>query len=349
MPAKLGGLGLIIPSELSDVSYQNSRFATTELVKKIVLQNETIVESVEEERAEVIQQIQKNKATRDAEKFTYVKGTLDTHKLKLLEATTEKGASSWLTTMPLRNHDLYLNKQEFWDAVYMRYGIPLPRLPSTCVCKKSFTVEHAMSCQRGGFIHIRHNELRDFTAELLSEVCKDVSIEPMLTPLTGERFSYNTANVEDHARLDVAARGVWNRGSRAYCDVRVFNPLAPTYQDQTLKAAHKSNENAKKREYGERVRNVEHGTFTPLVFTCFGGMSVECARFYDKLSEMLSEKRDTPLSIVKSWIRTKISFSLLRTMNLCIRGSRTKTQHSEDLASTNIIMAVMDTRTENQP
>ena len=91
----------------------------------------------------------------------------------------------------------------------MRYGIPLPRLPSTCVCSKAFSVEHALSCQRGGFIHIRHNELRDFAAELLSEVCKDVSIEPMLTPLTGERFSYNSANVEDHARLDVAARGVW--------------------------------------------------------------------------------------------------------------------------------------------
>ena len=70
----------------------------------------------------------------------------------------------------------------------------------------------------------------------------------------------------------------------------------------------------------------------------------------DQADEVTPGDEVTPIyGIVKSWIRTKISFSLLRTMNLCIRGSRTKTQHSEDLASTNIIMAVMDTRSENQP
>ena len=108
----------------------------------------------------------------------------------------------------------------------------------------------------------------------------------------------------------MATRGVWTRGNRAYFDVRVFNPLAPTYRSKTLKAAHKENESAKKREYGERVLNVEHGTFTPLVFSCYGGMSTECSRFYDRLSEMLSEKRNDPISVTKSWVRTKINFSL---------------------------------------
>ena len=75
----------------------------------------------------------------------------------------------------------------------------------------------------------RHNDVRDFTAELLSEVCNDVAIEPLLTPLTGETFRYKSANVEEHARLDVSARGVWMRGSRAFFDVKVFNPLALTY------------------------------------------------------------------------------------------------------------------------
>ena len=70
----------------------------------------------------------------------------------------------------------------------------------------------------------------------------------------------------------MSARGVWIRGNKAYFDVKVFNPLARSYFNQTLKAAHKSNENAKKRLYMERVINVEHGTFTPLVFTCLGGI-----------------------------------------------------------------------------
>ena len=102
--------------------------------------------------------------------------------------------------MPLKDHDFYLNKQTFWDTISLRYGIPLPRLPMKCVCDASFNVEHALTCKRGGFINIRHNDVRDFTAELLSETCNDVAIEPLLTPLTGESFKFKTANTDDHAR-----------------------------------------------------------------------------------------------------------------------------------------------------
>ena len=57
-------------------------------------------------------------------------------------------------------------------------------------------------------------------------MCTDVAVEPLLTPLTGEHFRYRTANTDDGARPDVSARGVWTRGSRAFFDLRVFNPLA---------------------------------------------------------------------------------------------------------------------------
>ena len=276
-----------------------------------------------------------------------MKSTLNPEKQRLLEAISEKGASNWLTTLPKEEHGFYLNKQIFWDSIFMRYGLQLTRLPIKCVCGNSYNVEHALSCKRRGFIHIRHNEIRDFTAEVLSEICQDVSVEPLLTPLSGETFKFKSTNVEDHARLDVAARGVWFLGSKAYCDVRVFNPLAPTYRNQTLKAAHKSNENAKKREYSERVINVEHGTFTPLVFSCFGGMSVECSKIFNQISDKLSDKRKIEPSIARSWIRTKLNFSLLKTINLCVRGSRSmKPQNIEELASTSIVMAVIDARVD---
>ena len=41
-----------------------------------------------------------------------------------------------------------------------------------------------MSCKKRGFSSIRHNDLIDLTAKILSEVCKDTEIEPKLTPLT---------------------------------------------------------------------------------------------------------------------------------------------------------------------
>ena len=60
-------------------------------------------------------------------------------------------------------------------------------------------------------ISLRHNNLRDITYELLSEVCKGVENEPMLQPLTGETLKYQTAKAENNARLDVSALGFWCR------------------------------------------------------------------------------------------------------------------------------------------
>ena len=68
-----------------------------------------------------------------------------------------------------------------------------------------------MFCPRGGFPTLPHNEVRDLTADLLTEVCHDVEIEPQLQELTGEHFSLRTANTEDGACLDVH-EGSWLLG-----------------------------------------------------------------------------------------------------------------------------------------
>ena len=63
---------------------------------------------------------------------------------------------------------------------------------------------------------------------------------------------------------------------------------------------------------------MEHASFTPLIFTIHGAMGTECRTFVSKLSELLAIKRDLP----KSWVRTKISFALIRSTLICLRGSR---------------------------
>ena len=52
------------------------------------------------------------------------------------------------------------------------------------------------------------------------------------------------------------------------------------------------NEQEKKRTHNERVFQIEHGMFTPLVFSADGSMGRECRTFYSRLSDLLSEKRD---------------------------------------------------------
>ena len=104
-----------------------------------------------------------------------------------------------------------------------------------------------------------------------------------MTPLTGECFTYRTANTDDGARTDVSASGFWTRGQKAFVDIRIFNPIANQYSNQNLKAAHRQNEREKKRTYNERINQVEHASFTPLVFSCYGSMSHECEHFYKEV------------------------------------------------------------------
>ena len=150
----------------------------------------------------------------------------------------------------------------FRDALCLRYGWRPPHLPSNCVCGKQYTIEHALSCACGGLPSIRHNELWDITAQLLTETCHGVGIEPPLQPLEDEQLRHRTANREDGARLDIVAVNFWGRDRQnAFFDVRVFNPYAPSHCGTTLVQCYRRNEQEKKRAYEERVREVEHGSF----------------------------------------------------------------------------------------
>ena len=78
----------------------------------------------------------------------------------------------------------------------------------------------------------------------------------------------------------------------------------------------------KKRYYGQRVINVEHGSFTPLVFSSYSGYGREADRFLSNLAAKLSLKKDISYWKTVTWLRTKLPFCLLRSAILCVRGSR---------------------------
>ena len=77
--------------------------------------------------------------------------------------------------------------------------------PTICVCGNRFSVDHAMTCKRGGFIIQRHNELRDLAADLLDLVCNNVETEPALQEITGETLN-SGANLACDTHLDIRVR-----------------------------------------------------------------------------------------------------------------------------------------------
>ena len=184
--------------------------------------------------------------------------------------------------------------------------------PHTCPCGQPFTLTHSLHCTKGGYTHLRHNEIRDTYAKLLDEVCHDVEIEPKLQSLEGESFHNKTTTTEDDARLDIKANALWGgRFSPTFFDVKILNAHAKSCP-KTISDSYKYHESVKTLKYQQLFLDVEHSSFVPLIFACTGGAALGSTKTAQKLAEKLSEKRNDSYSDTINYIRTKISFALLR-------------------------------------
>ena len=81
-------------------------------------------------------------------------------------------------------------------------------------------------------------------------------------------------------------------------------------------------ERQKKNSYNQRVIQIEHGTFTPIVLSTTGGMGREAEAFFKKLGEKMSRKSGQRYSDSISFIRKRLRFDLLRTTIISLRGER---------------------------
>ena len=116
-------------------------------------------------------------------------------------------ASSWLTSMLIEEFGFTLHKGAFLDALALQYHWEPLHTASTCDCGTKISVEHALSCSKGGFPSIKHNKIKDLTAALLTKVCNEVCVEPELERITGESLRGATSNVQDGACLNISANG----------------------------------------------------------------------------------------------------------------------------------------------
>ena len=329
LPARLGGLGIGIPSKNAAQELHSSILVTSILCDHILSQDheygyEIIAKQLEAKA--LIHRENSMKTTTDAREILEL---LPVSLRRVIDLAKEKGSSTWLTALPLIEHGFALHKGAFHDALALRYGWTPSEMPSICTCGSRFSVEHALSCAKGGFPSIRHNEIRNLTATLLTEVCHNVSIEPGLQPVPNETLTGASANRQDGARLDIAANGFWGGTfERTFFDVRVFDPHAPSNRHTQLSSCYRKHEQTKKRAYEQRIREVEHSSFTPLVISATGGLANEASTFYKRLASMLATKWDHPYSTTLCWLRCRLAFSLLRSAIQSIRGARSSCGHA---------------------
>eukprot|EP00731_Ephydatia_muelleri_P006528 Em0003g776a len=132
LPARLGGMGLINPSTLSQSEFHSSSLISQPLVSNILSHNYDYNEETLTEQQKSIKEVVKMKLNRNNTAATQLRAMLPSNLQLAMDLCQEKGASSWRTVLPIEEH----------------------------------------------------NEIRDYTAYLLSEICHNVSTEPHLQPIT---------------------------------------------------------------------------------------------------------------------------------------------------------------------
>ena len=267
LPVKKGSLATSILSAVADLEFANSRSATEHLFELRNNQDSTAPMNSE--------QLKTSRKGLPIPEKNWMKD----------EGRRMKGASSWLPTLPSKSEILDLNKSEFYEALSLRNCWTPKYLPSTYPCCKRFDVDHAMSCMKSGTEAQR-------------------SGRPVGTSSLG-RMPWCWGRT---TRLDLDRRSfcrqcqiLWWSSFRCQCeqrtffDVWMFDPFAKSHLNQKL-------DTTKRRHYNHRIIEVEHGSFSPLVFSPYGGNSREAERFLTELAVKRSQKKKTDYSIGIHWL-----------------------------------------------
>ena len=242
---------------------------------------------------------------------------------RILQFACSKGASNIITTLPLDKFGFAIKaKRDFRDLLCLRYHRRVQGLQRDCVCGQPYSLDHSQICKRGGFIHMRHDQPKEAFALEASKFFRDVQVEPPLEAVSGEVMRHKSAIVSDDARSDLRVRGFWSNMRNAFFEFRVVYPYARSYADQDPLTLLRSQQQARKREYEQRVRDIEDGDFTPMIMTSLGGMGPDMSMAVKHLASMWSEKRGENYSTVLNVLRCKLAFAVARAALVCLRGSR---------------------------
>ena len=126
-----------------------------------------------------------------------------------------------------------------------------------------WTMPYPATCIKGGFSVLRHNNVRDTEAEILREVCKDVTIKPPLIP---------SDKLGDRSKIP--PRGIillkQEGGGCVHCTSNMKTRRRTSTSDMCL-----------------RRRNA---TSLPLVFSTHGGCAPEADKFHKQVATLLAKK-----------------------------------------------------------
>ena len=116
LPIRLGGLDSESVTQIAETEYESSR-------------KRSLVESVTQRKYE------KNETTVSDYSLMRSEQQRMTNKKRHSDIIQEAASSNWLSTIHLIEFNYNLSKQEFWDAIRLRYSWPITK-PSIYMCMR---------------------------------------------------------------------------------------------------------------------------------------------------------------------------------------------------------------------
>ncbi|KAL7474165.1 hypothetical protein ACHAW6_000158, partial [Cyclotella cf. meneghiniana] len=179
------------------------------------------------------------------------------------------------STIPDRFSGTELTKEEWFDNVAIRYGKRPANLPDHGDgCESGLTLEHGLSCKKGGLVGIRHDDVRNEWAHLCSIALTDsrVVIKPAIfygngilagatnaaNATTNATTATNRATtLGDEARGDVLAHSFWNRGRGTVFDIRICDTDSRSYGATSSTKILEQHAKEKKDKYEAHASNAD--------------------------------------------------------------------------------------------
>ena len=122
LPTRLSGLGILNPSEATDSQYVTSQQVTAPLVSLIIQQTSDYPYSTMEEQHQAMTKAKSDRRQQQSRRATTLYLQLPQGIQRAVDIAKEKGASNWLTTLPITERGFALHKGAFRDAICLRYA-----------------------------------------------------------------------------------------------------------------------------------------------------------------------------------------------------------------------------------
>ena len=114
--------------------------------------------------------------------FQSILPEFDPHHQRAINRAKDNNLAVWLSVLPIAANNFDLTAQEFRDALAVHYKKPLLAIPPHCDgCGAPSSLDHFLSCKKGGLVVQRHNELRDAVDDLAALLWGQVRREPVVS------------------------------------------------------------------------------------------------------------------------------------------------------------------------